>query len=465
MKILFVYPDIGVRGGAMSYPFGIGMISACLKQAGHETRSAYLFRQNQPDLVQQILNEYKPEIVAFSSVSPQYKYVKDLLGKLDFGGSFTVLGGQHATLVPEECLKENTGLNAVCIGEGEEAMVELADKLKKGEDIYYIKNLCLKNKEGKIICNSTRPFIEDLDKLPFTDRSIFDYQKVIDSDFSTALFMFSRGCPYDCTFCANHALRMKQEGRYVRFRGVASCLAEIEDVVSKYKVKILYFNDDCFTARKDFLEEFCNKYPKLFKYPFDINARPETVNDDICQMLKEAGCRRISIGIENGSEQFRREVLGRKQSNEAIVKAFECCKKAGIKTKSFNIIGFPKETPEVFQETIKLNAIIQPDSVILSVFEPYPGTKLGELCIKEGYIPADRPEDWYMGRMDTCLNMPQFPRKLILRYFRNFAYAVYKNNSPLKAFFYKIYYSSFGEFVLKIISPFKKILRRLVMGV
>ncbi len=465
MKILFVYPDIGVRGGAMSYPFGIGIISACLKKAGHQTHALYLFGDNNPQLLQGTIEEYKPDIVAFSAVSPQYRYVKELLQKTNFHDSFTVLGGHHATLAPEESLKENPALNSICIGEGEEALVELADKMEKNEDIHQIKNLWFKTKNGEIIKNPTRPFIEALDKLPFTDRTIFDYQKIIDSDFSTALFMFSRGCPYDCTFCANHALRNKQEGRYVRFRSVDSCLAEIEDVVSKYKMKVLYFNDDCFTAKRDFVEDFCKRYPKHFKYPFDINARPETINNDVCRMLKEAGCRRISIGIENGDEKFRREVLGRLQSNEAIIKAFECCKRAGIKTKSFNIIGFPKETPEIFEETIKLNARIQPDSVILSVFEPYPGTKLGELCIQEGYIPKDKPEEWYMSRMDTCLNMPQFPRKLILKYFRNFAYDVYKQNAPLKAMFYKVYYSPFGEFILKLIAPFKNIIRKMVMGV
>ena len=317
----------------------------------------------------------------------------------------------------------------------------------------------------RIIRNETRPFIENLDSLPFPDRELFNYQQSIDSDFSTALFMFSRGCPYDCTFCSNHALRQKQPGRYVRFRSVESALEEIRQVTSRYRMQTLYFNDDCFTAQKSFLEEFCARYPREFKFPFDINARPETLNDDICRRLKEAGCRRISIGIENGSEQFRREVLGRRQSNERIIEAFASCKRAGLKTKSFNIVGFPYETPAIFQETVNLNRRIQPDSVIIGVFEPYPGTKLADVCLKEGFINADTADACFVGRRDTVLNMPQFSRREILHCFRTFAYKVYRQNAPFKAIFYRIYYSSLGEAIIRFLSPLKTFVRRYVMGV
>ena len=108
--------------------------------------------------------------------------------------------------------------------------------------------------------------------------------------------------------------------------------------ISPWSPRALYFNDDCFTCRKRFLDEFCERYKAEFNLPFDINARPETLSDENCRQLKEAGCRRVSIGVENGDETFRAEVLGRKHSNDRIVQAFESCRKAGLKTKSFNII-------------------------------------------------------------------------------------------------------------------------------
>lgn len=448
----------------MSYQFGIGMLSAVLKTHGHQTRLHYLFGKYDSASLGKAIADWQPDLIAFSAVSPQYQYVRRLFRDLQPFKAFTILGGQHATLVPE-CLEEIDGLNAICIGEGEYPLLELVDSLPAGKVNYAIPNLWFKSGNKDIIRNATRPFIENLDSLPFPDRELFDYQKIIDSDFSTALFMFSRGCPYDCTFCSNHALRQKQPGRYVRFRSVESALEEIRRVTSRYRMRSLYFNDDCFTAQKSFLEEFCARYPREFKFSFDINARPETLNDEICRRLKEAGCRRISIGIENGSEQFRHEILDRRQSNDQIAEAFAACRRADLKTKSFNIVGFPHETPAIFQETVNLNRRIQPDSVIIGVFEPYPGTKLAEVCLKEGFINADTADACFVGRRDTVLNMPQFSRKEILHCFRTFACQVYRQNAPFKALFYRIYYSSSGEMIIRFLSPLKTFVRRYVMGV
>lgn len=463
MKVLFVYPDLNVRGGARSFQFGIGMLSSMLKANGHEARLHYLFEKYDAAALNRTIAEWQPGIIAFAAVSPQFQYIRRLFKDLQSSRAFTILGGQHATLAPE-CLEEIEGLDAICIGEGEYPLLELADSLAAGAVNHSIRNLWFKTKEGKIIRNETRPFIENLDQLPFPDRELFDYQRIIDSDFSTALFMFSRGCPYDCTFCSNHALRLKQPGRYVRFRSVSNALEEIRAVTGRYRMKSLYFNDDCFTVQKEFVDEFCELYPREFKLPFDINARPETLDDVICRRLKAAGCRRISIGIENGSELFRREVLGRRQSNERIIEAFAACRRAGLKTKSFNIVGFPHETPAIFEETVALNASIQPDSVIIGVFEPYPGTKLAEVCLRDGFIKGDAG-NYFIGRRDTVLNMPQFPRVDIIRGFRNFAFNVYRQKAPLKAFFYRVYYSSVGEAIIRLLSPLKAFVRRYVMGV
>lgn len=466
MKILFVYTDINVRGGAQSYQFGIGSISAVLKQHGHETRLHYMFADCNAQGLLDDINSYKPDLIAFSAVSPQYQYVSRVFKLLpsSYPRPFTLLGGQHATLCPE-CLTEIPNLDAICVGEGEYPTLELVEALRDKKSIDDIKNLWIKKPNGRIIQNGTRRFVEDLDTLPFPDRDLFEMQAIIDSDFKTALFMFSRGCPYKCSFCSNHVLRKKQTGKYVRFRSVQSCLTEIRDVVKKYDVKALYFNDDCFTVSKEFVREFCDAYKAEFKLPFDINARPETLSDEICTMLASAGCRRISIGIECGDESFRREVLKRSMTNERIIAAFDSCRKAGIKTKSFNIVGFPGETPAIFQETINLNERINPDSVIIGIFEPYPGTELADVCVAEKYIDPIRAGESFIGRTDTILHMPQFPREQILKSFRDFAYNVYKKHSFKKAIMLKVYYSRYGQLLILILSPFKNILRKVGMGV
>jgi len=464
MKILFVYTDINVRGGALSYQFGLGSLSAMLKRHGHQTALHYMYGEFTPEALKADIDRIQPDVIAFSAVSPQYHYVRQLFRVLAPFKVPTIFGGQHATLAPD-CLEDMPGLDAICIGEGEYPLLEWVEALSQGKPTDTIRNLWFKKKDGTVIRNPTRPFVEDLDALPFVDRELFDYQPIIDSDFNTALFMFSRGCPYDCTFCSNHALKTKQEGRYVRFRSAPSCLAEIREVVTRYRVNALYFNDDCFTAQKKFLDEFCAAYRKEFALPFDINARPETLTPENCRQLKEAGCRRVSIGVENGSEKFRRDVLGRKQSNERIIQAFDACRQAGLKTKSFNIVGFPYETPAIFQETVELNARMNPDSVIIGIFEPYPGTRLADVCEKEGFIDAARTDESFMGRRDTMLRMPQFSRAQILAAFRSFAYQVYRRHSLKKALALRLYYSRYGECLLKLLAPFKDRLRKMTMGV
>jgi radical SAM superfamily enzyme YgiQ (UPF0313 family) len=464
MKVLFVYTDVNVRGGARSYQFGIGMLSAMLKRSGHDTRLHYMFDRYAPQALRRDIAAYRPDLIAFSAVSPQYQYIQRLFADLQPFPAFTILGGIHATLAPE-CLLDVPGLDALCVGEGEYPLLELADALQRGQSPEGIQNLWLKKRDGTIIRNPTRCFTGDLDALPFPDRELLDYQAIIDSDFNTALFMFSRGCPYNCTFCSNHALRARQTGVYVRFRSVANCLAEIRAVLQRYRADALYFNDDCFTARPAFVAEFCAAYPREFRLPFDINARPETLTPEMCALLKSAGCRRVSIGIESGSEKFRREVLGRRQSNESIVQAFDACRRAGIKTKSFNIVGFPYETPELFRETVALNARIQPDSVIIAVFEPYPGTRLTEICQAERFLDTARAGEEFVGRRDTVLKMPQFARRQILRAFRNFAFQVYRKRSLKKALMLRLYYSRLGETLIRLLAPFKQRLRKSAMGV
>ncbi len=464
MKILFIYTDINVRGGAQSYQFGIGQVSAMLKKHNHETSLHYMFGSCDTEPLFETIKEYQPDLLAFSTVSPQFNYVKQVLEALPDGHPPTLLGGQHATLCPS-CLKDTKNLDAICIGEGEYPALELVEAIRDNKSIDNIQNLWIKKPDGTIIENDCRPFIEDLNELPYPDRDIFDTQAIIDSDFKTVLFMFSRGCPYKCSFCSNHALRKKQDGKYVRFLTPDSCLVEIRDITKKYDVEALYFNDDCFTVSIDFVREFCEKYKAEFKYPFDINARPESLSDEICEILADAGCRRVSIGIECGHEQFRKDVLKRPMTNDRIKEAFASCHKYGLRTKSFNIVGFPGETAEIFEDTVKLNAEIKPDSVIIGIFEPYPGTELADVCISEKYIDPARAEDSFIGRTDTVLNMPNFPREEILKCFKTFAYRVYKNSNPKKAFMMRVYYSSAGQIILKLLSPFRSILRKVGMGV
>lgn len=453
-----------MKGGAKSFQYGIAVLSAILKEYGHQTSLYYMYPKYRPELLIKKYRSFNPHIIAFSSTSPQFRYVKRILQDVPLEEDvFAICGGPHVTLEPE-CLCDVPRLNAICRGEGEYALLELASALENKQDVYHIEGLWVKE-SGKIHRNLSRPFIEDLDSLPFPDRELYPYQSIIDSDFGTALFMFVRGCPYNCSYCSNYALSKVQKGRYVRFRSVDSCIKEIKEVVSKYKVKAIYVNDDLFTLNKDFVAEFCLKYKEQIGLPFDINTRVEFIDEKICRHLKSANCRRVNIGIESGNPYIRQQVLNRRMTNEQIINAFRLIKDAGLKTKSFNMIGFPEETPGNFQDTIDLNVKIQPDSVILNVFDPYPGTELGEECKKKNLIDLQREKEDLIPKTDTVLNLPQFPRRQIKKLYKLFAYEVYKKYSLRRAIFYRVYYSSCGEWLIRVFFPIKDLLRRWTMGI
>lgn len=462
MRILFVYTDINTMGfGGRSYHFGIGILSSILKQKGHQTKLCYVRTKPKIKDIFKEIKSFNPDIIAFTSDTTQIGYVKKILLALaGLKDIFTVLGGCHASLVPES-LTQIIGLNAICLGEGEETLTELADSLKNAKRTDNIRGLWLKTKEGKIIKNPMRPFIANLDALPFSDYELFDYQKVIDSDFGRLSFMLSRGCPFNCTFCASPSLGKLQEGNYVRFMSTKRAVAELGYLKSRYSFKTIFFADDIFTVNKDYVSAFCQEYKKRINLPFEANSRVETASEEIFKLLKDSGCFKVHMGVESGDELFRKETLNRKMSNEQIIDAFNCAKSAGLLTKSYNIVGFPQETLKIHQATIELNKRINPDGHVCYIFQPYPGTKLYELCKNNSYIKKDYEKDRVISRRDTILEMPDFPSKEIIRCQRNFSFQIYKSKSLQKAWIYKIYYSRYGEFLLRLFSPIKNFLRDL----
>ena len=169
------------------------------------------------------------------------------------------------------------------------------------------------------------------------------------------------------------------------------------------------------------------------------------------------------MGIECGDENFRKSVLNRAMSNEQIINAFNLARRAGLLIKSYNIVGFPSETKQIHKATVDLNQKILPDGHVCYIFQPYPGTKLFEICKKNHFIDKKLFEKEIVSRRDTVLNMPDFPRKQIIKCHRNFSFYVYKKFSIRRALFYRLYYSRYGELIIRIFSPFKKLLRNIAM--
>jgi len=410
VKVLFVYSDISgtERYGAKKYYTGLGMLSAVLRDAGHTTELLYLQSELAPGEFVADVERHQPDLVAFSSTTHQYAHIEGYAVALKKAHPelVTLCGGVHVTLVPNEVVT-SSGFDLICVGEGEYPLLDLVKRLEAGQDILDIPNLW-GVRDGKVIRNPLRPLTKDLDELPYGDRELFGYEEILQANDGWVDLMSGRGCPYNCTFCCNHALKQTYQGLgpYVRFRSVAHVIGEIRQLRARYPIKTLNFQDDIFTMNAKWTKAFCAAYAQEFDYPFWINSRVERMQDEeMVRALAEAGCVGIRIGVENGVEELRDTVLGRTMSNEQIIAAVHMAQRYGLKVFTTNMIGIPGETAESIAATIDLNRQIAPDEYQFSVFYPYPLTQLGESCVAQGLMRSDQEMDSYFGRR-SALQLP-----------------------------------------------------------
>ncbi len=390
MNVLFVYPVPPPKFQILRYQQGIGSISAVLKQAGHRTQLLILSHFDAGAL-RAAIRRYRPGLVALSVTSGFWEMGRDIACWIKRNdGPPVLLGGVHPTMCPEESIAAE-GVFAICRGEGEYPTLELCEALEGGGDPTRIKNLWVK-RNGTICRNELRPLIRDLDALPYPDREIFGFEEMLE-EFPEAEFMGSRGCPYLCAYCVNHGLMKlyRGKGAFVRHRSVDNLLGEIAAVTETYpKILHLGFHDDTFTLNLRWLREFAEKYPARFRrLPFWCNSTARLVNEETVKLLKAAGCYEVRIGIESGNDYLRAGVLRKKVTRDDVLRAFRLLREAGIRTYAFNMIGLPYETPQTINDTIRLNQAAAPDETFCSIFQPYPGTALYDLC---------RERRWFKGK-------------------------------------------------------------------
>ncbi|MBN1917796.1 MAG: B12-binding domain-containing radical SAM protein [Verrucomicrobia bacterium] len=464
MKILLGFVEVNQRFGALGLQHGLMSISAVLKQHGHEVALAYFSRAHELDEWPARLTEARPQVVGFYVAAEQAEQVGELINAVPRDGTFTIVGGPHATCFPQ-MLEKIDRLDAVCIGEGELTLLELVEALESGRDPATVEGLWVK-REGEIVKTPPRPFIAEIDKLPVEDWDLFDVQQNIDRyGMGQMRVLASRGCPYKCTYCANHILAAAQPGRYVRFRSIDNLLDELKMLKARFTFEEIFFDDDIFMLDRRRLREFAERYPKEVGVPFICCGRVEVTNDETMQLLKQAGARRVDFGVEVGDEELRRTVLKRTMSNDEIIAAIECAQRAGLQVKTLNMVGLPGETPEKHMATVRLNQRLRTDVTNCSVFWPHPGTELYDLCVREGYVPADGhvPERYIAYR--TCyLKLPGFPAKVVNRAYRLFCFRVFWRRNKLKALAYWLLYSRLGVALVGMLSRAKKKLRRVFKG-
>ena len=386
MRILFVYPNLNKQ---LTPQIGITSLVACLRDK-HDIAffDFSLIKNREIEEFTDTIVEFHPDVVLFSCRTMEWDCVKNM-AKISFPTP-VIVGGIHPTVDPEEVIKH---VNILVRGEGEETIVELLDKMSQGKDITSVANVWVRQK-GKVYRNEVRPLIKDLDKLPFPEWRVFDqlhYNKSYIRNLypwieCVGAFESTRGCPFSCTYCCNDYLQTlyKGKGSYHRRKSPGRVAHEVKLFKHFYPhCNFVYFVDDTFMVDEDWLKDFSKLYDKT---PFVFMTRVEMVTEKKMQMIAEMGGKSVSMGIESGNEKFRKEVLKRNMSQEQIIKAFKIAKDYGLKVYSFNMVGLPYETVSDIQSTIDLNQKVKPDIAQFTVFYPFVGTKLFDICVKEGYL-------------------------------------------------------------------------------
>jgi len=424
MKVLFIYPDItpSIPGYKGSLSFGLISLSAVLKERSISSSLLHLTKKKyEKDELLQKVEEANCDLIAFSAGSAMFHYVVTFSSwiKKAFKNIPILCGGVHPTICPEESIACE-GIDMIGIGEGELALAELCDLMQNNKDFRSVRNFWVKD-DRKIYKNPVRPLITDLDTLPLYDWDLFEMKSLQDSPEGVGNYLASRGCLFDCSYCANHQIKIIYSGErtIIRYQSVQRVIQEIEILIKKYPfIRYLVFQDDILAKNRTWFTEFAHAFSSIIKIPYMCNARPELLTDATAKLMKSSGCSRAWLGVESGNEEIRKKVLKRNVSQQQLKKAFAILHAHGIATQSFNMIGIPYEDPRKVLETIKLNAEINPTGMQATIFYPYPNSEIYHICKKEGFLTEFSADDYHT---KTILQLPTISKSQIeffKRYFR-----------------------------------------------
>lgn len=423
MKILLIDPPtIHLKGSdnpRAYFPLGLLSIAGVLKRENYNVEiydtkvsgniyinSNIIHFGDNWNIVDRRIREYNPDIVGISNLfSSQWTNalkIAQITKEID-KGILTIVGGPHASVKPDDFLKDGY-VDFVVLGEGEYTIIDLLGQLKeKKSDFREIKGIAFRE-NGQIIVNERREFIKDLDALPFPAYELVDVENYFllqkkgfgsrplgAGERAVSLFT-SRGCPYKCVFCSiNLSL-----GKKFRAHSAGYVLNLIEMLIKKYQVNFIHFEDDNFTFNKvrfnNIMDGILTKKIKI-KWGTPNGVRADTLNDeDLLFKMKSAGCAYLNIGIESGDQKILDTVINKQLDLDVVISIAQKCHKLNIRLSAFFVVGFPGETIQNIKNTLKFALMLQRKYDVfpfVSYATPLIGTRLYDIAQKGGYLTKD----------------------------------------------------------------------------
>ncbi len=307
------------------------------------------------------------------------------------------VGGPHIHMMHKEYLEDFPQVDFACTGEGEYLFSELIETVDAKRDVRSVKGLCYRRGD-EVIVTEGRDLIMELDKLPFPawdqlHTELYRAPHAVGSESPYTIFLNSRGCPYKCTYCVTPSFWGKQRRRSPKNIG-----DEIELCAQTLKLKAMRFEDDLFTLIKSWAMGVCDEFinRKLNYIKWETNGRVGNIDFDLLQRMREAGCVSLAMGIEFGSQRVQ-DMTKRGIKIPKIFEVVNMIRKAGIRVKSYFVIGYPTETEADILETIKLSQDLDLDYAVFSLCTPFPGTPLFDYAKEHGMIQSYNWDDYQFG--------------------------------------------------------------------
>ena len=400
IKIVLINPPLSLeerygrdldRFGAASEPLGLAYLAANLEKYNYPVSiiDGLALGLTISEIVR-IVKEEKPDLIGITMLTPMYQVVKNLVirSKEILPQSKIILGGAHATALPQETLLDINQVDYLCLGEGEKTIVELADFLFRGGDISRIDGLVYQDRQNRIVFNQPRKSEMDLDKFPAPARHLLPMKQYrltasrVKGDGYCPTLILARGCPFNCSFCSHPF------GRSFRHHSVERVISELRELINNYQINQVNFEADTLTIDKNFLISLCQALVEEGinkKIQWTCESRIDTVDAELLQTMKEAGCWQISYGIESGVQRLL-DLINKGVKLNQIEKVVALTKRIGITIRGFFMLGLPTETVEESWQTINFAKKLDPLWAQFTVTIPYPGTPLFKQLKAENQI-------------------------------------------------------------------------------
>ncbi len=402
-----------------------------LKNNGHDIKSVHFGRllyefspptEEDKATLKKLSEEINPDVILMSVNSMSFWNAIDVTNILK---NVTVIwGGLQPMVDPESCLKH---VDIIIRGEGEGAILELLKNIKENKPIDNIKNVWI-NKNNNIIKNVFRPLLKNLDELPFPDYSsknkfyilggkIYEQNPLPHFKYEYNITS-SRGCPFSCKYCANHVYNKVFNNKYLRRRSVDSVMEELRIAKKNFpKIKNINFWDDVFINDISWLKDFLEKYKEEIDLPFFAYGNAKYVNDEVIKLLKESNISFFDLGLQSGSEYIRKDIFGRIDSDEDILKADKILDKYKMR-RGYDVIFSEFETEETFREGIDfLLKLKKPFKVQRNVLAYYPNFEITERALRENKITRDRVASYSNSVTSQIMNKKESEKFPLMNYY------------------------------------------------